>query len=145
MAFLGATGPTESPLGLPADFHSPLGGHPPTSLDAATPSPRSAYPHASPPGSTLCHRYGYIIPFSIAYGYYALDLGPTNPTRIHLASETLGFRRTRFSRVLTLLIPAFALPIAPASLTAHLHRHGTLPYPIYIVDCHSFGNRLEPR
>ena len=27
-----------------------------------------------------------------------LALGPTNPTRINLASETLGFRRGRFSR-----------------------------------------------
>ena len=30
----------------------------------------------------------------------ALDLGPTDPTRTNLASETLGLRRTRFSRVL---------------------------------------------
>ena len=30
---------------------------------------------------------------------YGLDLGPTNPTRIDLPSETLDFRRTRFSRV----------------------------------------------
>ena len=30
----------------------------------------------------------------------ALGLGPTDPTRTNLASETLGLRRTRFSRVL---------------------------------------------
>ena len=29
----------------------------------------------------------------------ALDLGPTNPTRINLPSETLDVRRTRFARV----------------------------------------------
>ena len=29
-----------------------------------------------------------------------LSLGPTNPTRTDLPSETLGLRRTRFSRVL---------------------------------------------
>ena len=30
---------------------------------------------------------------------YSLGLGPTNPTRIDLPSETLDLRRTRFSRV----------------------------------------------
>jgi hypothetical protein len=30
---------------------------------------------------------------------FSLGLGPTNPTRINLPSETLDFRRTRFSRV----------------------------------------------
>src|SRR5262249_29372377 len=39
----------------------------------------------------------------------AYGLGPTNPTRMFLPSETLGLRRTRFSRALSLLIPAFAL------------------------------------
>ena len=72
-----------------------------------------------PPSVTSCchrldNRYRNINLLSIAYGYYALGLGPTNPTRIHLPSETLGFRRTRFSRAFSLLIPAFALPVAPA-------------------------------
>ena len=89
----------------------------PTSLDAVAPSPRQACLDASPDSSTPKHRYGNINPLSIAYGYYALGLGPTNPTRIHLPSETLGFRRTRFSRALTLLIPAFALLVAPVDLT----------------------------
>jgi hypothetical protein len=31
---------------------------------------------------------------------FGLGLGPPNPTRMYLPSETLGFRRTRFSRVL---------------------------------------------
>jgi hypothetical protein len=99
MAFLGATSSIQSPLGHPASFHSPLRSFLPTSLDAASPSPRWTYPHASPLRSTTDNRCGNINPLSIAYGYYALGLGPTNPTRIYLASETLGFRRTRFSRV----------------------------------------------
>ena len=55
-------------------------------------------PQSVTPGLNTDHRYGTINPLSIAYGYYALGLGPTNPTWIHLPSETLGFRRTRFSR-----------------------------------------------
>jgi hypothetical protein len=88
---------------------------------------------------------------SIAYGFYPLGLGPTNPTRIHLPSETLGLRRTRFSRAFTLLIPAFALEFAPESLTAFLLRPSTLPYPWTNSDfrqaspSHGFGGRLEPR
>ena len=76
---------------------------------------------------------------SIAYGSYALGLGPTNPTRIHLPSETLGFRWARFARAFTLLIPAFALPVAPAGLTlAPSLPHGTLPY-------HCTLNEYKPR
>src|SRR5512136_1183903 len=41
---------------------------------------------------------------------FGLALGPTNPERIDLAQETLGFRRTRFSRVFSLLVPAGSLP-----------------------------------
>src|SRR5512143_1589454 len=41
---------------------------------------------------------------------------------MNVAQETLGFRRTGFSPVLSLLMSAFALPIPPACLTAHLHR-----------------------
>ena len=41
---------------------------------------------------------------------------------MNVAQETLGFRRTGFSPVLTLLMSAFALLIPPASLTRHLHR-----------------------
>ncbi len=46
----------------------------------------------------------------------ACGLGPTNPTRMFLPSETSGLRRTRFSRALALLIPAFALRRPPAAL-----------------------------
>src|SRR5581483_7450195 len=51
---------------------------------------------------------------------HALGLGPANPTRTYLASEPLGFRRPGFPPGLSLLIPASALPSAPAPLTGHL-------------------------
>jgi hypothetical protein len=41
---------------------------------------------------------------------------------MNVAQESLGFRRTGFSPVLTLLMSAFALLIPPATLTDHLHR-----------------------
>ena len=58
------------------------------------------------------NRYGNINPLSIAYAT-RLGLGPTNPGTIIVAQETLFFRRTGFSPVLKLLIPAFSLPRAP--------------------------------
>ena len=47
---------------------------------------------------------------------------PTNPGRIYLPQETLGFRRAGFSPALSLLIPAFSLARAPALLTVRLRR-----------------------
>ena len=47
---------------------------------------------------------------------------PTNPGRIYLPQETLGFRRAGFSPALSLLIPAFSLACAPALLTVRLRR-----------------------
>ena len=50
-----------------------------------------------------------------------LSLGPTHPGWINLAQETLGLRRIRFSRILSLLIPSFSLLPRPANLTIDLH------------------------
>ena len=47
---------------------------------------------------------------------FGLGLGPTHPGRINLPQEPLDFRRIRFSRILSLLIPAFSLPPRPAIL-----------------------------
>ena len=99
-----------------------------TGFDVESPTPRSTYLQALPGFSTI-GRYRNINLLSIAYGFYPLGLGPTNPTWIHLPSETLGLRRTRFSRAFTLLIPAFALELAPENLTTPLPRPSTLPYP----------------
>ena len=63
-----------------------------------------------PCGSTgMLTRFPSATPFGLA-------LGPTNPERIDLPQETLGFRRTRFSRVLSLLVPAGSLPCPPPVL-----------------------------
>src|SRR6266581_1358692 len=42
---------------------------------------------------------------------------------MNVAQETLGFRRQGLSPCLSLLMSAFALLIAPASLPRHLHSH----------------------
>src|SRR6202030_1928958 len=67
-------------------------------------------------------RLGNINPIPIGYGCRPRLRGPANPARIDLAQEPLDFRREGFSPSLTLLMSAFALPIPPACLTAHLHR-----------------------
>ena len=66
-----------------------------------------------------------------------------------LAQETLGFRRTGFSPVLSLLTSAYALPEPPGLLTVSLHRR----LECSPTDVHhrsddpsrSFGAWLEPR
>ena len=70
---------------------------------------------------TILNWYGNINPLSIAYAT-RLGLGPTNPEMITMAQETLLFRRTGFSPVLWLLIPAFSLPNAPPNFPVELHR-----------------------
>ncbi len=51
---------------------------------------------------------------------FGLALGPTNLQRTNLPEETLGFRRTGFSPVFSLLIPAFSLPPRPPLLPVRL-------------------------
>ena len=74
-------------------------------------------------------RHGSINPFPVAYGCYALGLGPANPTRTYLASEPLGFRRAGFPPAFSLLIPASALPFPPRHPRGTASpANGTLPY-----------------
>ena len=79
---------------------------------------------------------------------FALSLGPTNPGRINLAQETLGFRRTGFSPVLSLLVPTFSLLLRPALLAVRLQpTHRTLPYRPYsskTIQTRGFGDTLSP-
>jgi hypothetical protein len=75
-----------------------------------------AYPSASPHRSLSCvGSTGMLTRFPSATPF-GLALGPTNPERIDLPQETLGFRRTRFSRVFSLLVPAGSLPCPPPVL-----------------------------
>ena len=48
---------------------------------------------------------------------FAIGLGPTNPSMISIAKETLFFRRAGIPPALRLLVPTFSLPIAPAGVT----------------------------
>ena len=60
-----------------------------------------------------------------------------------LGQEPLGFRRTGFSPVLSLLTPAFSLPAAPQSVTLLLQRHWNAPLPLLRTS--RFGTGLQPR
>ena len=68
---------------------------------------------------------------------------------ITIAQETLDLRRTGFSPVLSLLIPAYSLLSAPAVLSVNLHRPENAPLPLSRrrtgVTTLSFGVALEPR
>lgn len=75
---------------------------------------------------------------------FALDLGPPNLQRTNLPEEPLGFRRTGFSPVFSLLVPAFSLLHAPVVLPLHLHCEQNAPLPLPLLRARRFGNRLEP-
>gem|GEM_PF-2329392 len=73
---------------------------------------------------------------------FGIGLGPTNPSMISIAKETLFFRRARLSLALRLLVPTFSLPHAPpwvAPLASSLS--GTLSY----YSCTSLRSRYNPR
>ena len=60
---------------------------------------------------------------------FGIGLGPTNPSLIIIAKETLVFRRTGVSPVLRLLVPAFSLLCAPPVVhTPASVRQRTLSY-----------------
>ena len=111
------------PLCEPELSSSGLGNAAPWIFRRSLPTPLN--PHPSEGWLTLlrhpiglCRPYGSTgmltrFPSATPFG---LALGPTNPERIDLAQETLGFRRTRFSRVLSLLVPAGSLPCPPPVL-----------------------------
>ena len=44
---------------------------------------------------------------------FGIGLGPTNPSLINIAKETLIFRRAWFSHAMRLLVPTFSLLYAP--------------------------------
>jgi hypothetical protein len=60
---------------------------------------------------------------------FRLGLGPTHPLRNNRAAETLDIRRWGFSPHESLLIPTFALVIAPHRLTLMFHCHDDAPLP----------------
>ena len=76
---------------------------------------------------------------------FVLGLGPTNPTRIDLPSETSGIRRTRFSRVLRYSCRHSHFHPLQQSSRSTFDASGTLPYCRPKGSAHGFGTRLEPR
>ena len=59
---------------------------------------------------------------------FSLTLGPTNPTRINLPSETLDLRGTRFSRVLRYSCQHSHFCLLQPSLRSTFTADRTLPY-----------------
>ena len=77
---------------------------------------------------------------------FGLGLGPTNPGRISLPQETLGFRREGFSPSLSLLVPAVALPLPSTGPhgPASPGWNAPLPPPARRQKVRSFGTELSP-
>jgi hypothetical protein len=62
-----------------------------------------------------------------------------------LGQEPLGFRRAGFSPALSLLMSAFALPVAPPTLANQLHCNWNAPLPLHLLGAiRSFGSTLSP-
>ena len=63
-----------------------------------------------------------------------------------IARETLDLRREGFSPSLSLLMPTFAFPQAPASVAARIQRQWNAPLPILFIALLSraFGVPLTP-
>ena len=59
---------------------------------------------------------------------FALDLGPDLPREDQLYPGNLGYSAGRILTFLSLLIPAFSLPVTPPLLTVRLLRSGMLLY-----------------
>ena len=100
---------------------------------------RISYPHPGVGILTYC-------PSGAAF---AIPLGPTNPSLITIAKETLIFRRAGISPALRLLVPAFSLLCTPpwvAPLASLQHRtlsyHVQRPKTLHIL---SFGTTFKPR
>ena len=75
-----------------------------------------------------------------------LALGPTNPTRTDLPSETLDFRRTWFSHVSRYSCRHSHSRALQQTFQFAFSAHGTLPYQYVPKDIiPSFGAVLQPR
>ena len=86
---------------------------------------------------------------SIAYDYDVLGLGPDSPWVDWRCPGTLRLSVWMVLTSISLLIPAFALVLAPPVLPVWLLCFTTLPYQCLLsfkrVAFHSFGTMLEPR
>jgi hypothetical protein len=104
-------GPGESTYQLEPAYHRPA------DLSFSVPSSTSTYAGA---GILTC------FPSPTPVG---LGLGPTNPGRMNLAQETLGFSANEFlTRFIATHVSISSLPAAPPSLSVTFNAAGMLPY-----------------
>ena len=76
----------------------------------------------------------------------ALALGPDLPREDQLYPGNLRYPAWRIPTSISLLIPAFSLPMTPPLLTVWLRRHGNAPLPTDTrVSFRSFGSMFQPR
>ncbi len=75
---------------------------------------------------------------------FSLGLGPTNPTRTDLPSETLGLRRTRFSRVLRYSFRHSHFCTLHPSFPSSFDAVQNAPLPIHNVDSAASVLGLSP-
>ena len=77
---------------------------------------------------------------------FGLGLGPTDPGTINVAQETLGLRRTRFSRVSRYLFRhSHFCALQPCSRSTFTARRTLLYHGAPRRTIRGFGSRLEPR
>ncbi len=111
--------PSASPTAIPGAERICLSSRTPAGPGLPTPGERST--ERVPPlliTAGAGHGISTVQPSVTPFGF---TLGPTNLQRTNLPEEPLGFRRTGFSPVFSLLIPAFSLPLRPPLLTVRLH------------------------
>ena len=129
-----------NPLPQPPDFPSGFNGY---RLGTGHLHPPAGLPFGVPPS---LHALGTgMLTCCPSPTTFVLGLGPTNPTRINLASETSGFRRMRFARILRYSYRHSHFPALHRSSRYGFNAQGTLPYlPVPKNGYRGFGAMLSP-
>src|ERR1700693_73959 len=127
--------------GLPSVSHSGLAAHPVHSMGSRS-LPRPRFAHTMRSGAGLSDL------LSIAYDYNVLGLGPDSTWVDWRCPGTLRPPVWMVLTSITLLIPAFALVLAPPVLAVWLLRRTPRSPTMSALpesDIQSFGTMLEPR
>ena len=74
-----------------------------------------------------------------------LALGPDLPRADQLYSGNLGYSAWRIPTSISLLIPAFSLPVPPPPLPGRLRRRRNAPLPVHLRAPRGFGGVFQPR
>jgi hypothetical protein len=153
-AFVFSTRLPVSVCGTVSCFHRQDGFSCPCVLHTSSRRTASRPSSRLPPQSTqwLCFPTVFILTPTTGTGLltrcpsptpFGLGLGPTNPTRTDLPSETLDFRRTWFSHVSRYSCQHSHFRPLQQPLPGRLHRKRNAPLLLRRVP--SFGAMLEPR